>query len=130
MSDLEGGLVPSEEAVDRQAGGLAQDVEEGHLERGHGARIGMDDGPDEPQQASIASGSLPMIMSRIALAAATLVAWVSPVMGGKGQASPIPTRPLSVRTRTRTSLAALHLADGDAERRDEGQVEDDRSRRP
>ena len=64
-------------------------------------------GPIWRRSASIASGSLPTIMSRMALAAATLVAWVSPVMGGKGQASPRPTMPWSVRTRTRTSLAAF-----------------------
>ena len=55
----------------------------------------------------MASGSLPTIISRMLTAAAALVAWVSPVIGGKGQASPRPTIPWSVLTRTSRSLAAL-----------------------
>ncbi len=64
-------------------------------------------GPMSRTRSSIASGSLPMIMSRMALAAAAFVAWVSPVIGGNGQASPRPVTPWSVRTRTRRSLAAV-----------------------
>ena len=37
------------------------------------------------------------------------MSWVSPVMGGKGQASPNPISPLSVWTLTRTSLAAFSV---------------------
>ena len=47
---LEDVLRPAEETEERQAGDLAQDVVEGHVEGGHGARVGMDDGPDQPDE--------------------------------------------------------------------------------
>ena len=54
----------------------------------------------------MARGFLPRTMSRKLLAAMMFVSCVSPVIGGKGQASPTPVTPASVRMRTRTSLAA------------------------
>ena len=120
---LERGFIPAEEPVERQARGLAEDVEAGHLEGGDGAGIGMDEGPDEPQdgvdgQRVLADEHVPDGLGRGDVRGLRL--------SGDGREGTGLADPDEAAVRADADehvIGGTHLADGDPEGGDERQVE-------